>query len=361
MTGCIGPWTVEAAIALPMVRPQNFIETGPTASLSSWKAGDDLVVHVVLGHVGADGAVAGLHLAPPLHDLLGVHVRLERRPHALGDVLALGVVEHVLGALADFLGVGEHPVDEVAELGAAHLGARAVRGGDALAAGARPARHELVALVAVGEHDGAGLDDDALAVDHPEADGAADALAVLEQVDDLDAVLEAHAELARVLGHVERQVLVEHRQAPRVLRQPAHVLGLAGVVAVDVHAPALEALEVGRATPWRSPAAAPGPRGTRRRCARGSRGRCRSRRPRPRTTMLPPPLLALPPQPATTLSTTSTSTSGSVSLALMAQARPAMPPPTISRSAESTVPRDSRVATSHHLRPVDAGEVGRPP
>ena len=39
MTGCIGPLTVEAAIALPMVRPQNFIETGRTASLSSWKAG----------------------------------------------------------------------------------------------------------------------------------------------------------------------------------------------------------------------------------------------------------------------------------------------------------------------------------
>ena len=74
-------------------------------------------------------------------------------------------------------------------------------------------------------------------------------------------------------------------------------------------------------------------------------------------TMLPPPLLALPPQPVTTLSTTSTSTSGSVSLAVMAQARPAMPPPTISRSALSTVPRVSRAAISHHLRPVDAGEV----
>ena len=39
MTGCMGPWTVDAAIALPMVSPQNFIETGRTASLSSWKAG----------------------------------------------------------------------------------------------------------------------------------------------------------------------------------------------------------------------------------------------------------------------------------------------------------------------------------
>ena len=39
MTGCMGPLTVEAAIALPMVRPQNFIETGRTASASSWKAG----------------------------------------------------------------------------------------------------------------------------------------------------------------------------------------------------------------------------------------------------------------------------------------------------------------------------------
>ena len=27
------------AMALPMVRPQNFIETGRTASVSSWKAG----------------------------------------------------------------------------------------------------------------------------------------------------------------------------------------------------------------------------------------------------------------------------------------------------------------------------------
>ena len=32
-----------------------------------------------------------------------------------------------------------------------------------------------------------------------------------EQVDDLDAVLDPHAEPARVLGHVEREVLVEHR------------------------------------------------------------------------------------------------------------------------------------------------------
>ena len=39
ITGCIGPCPVEAAIALPMVSPQNFIETGRTASLSSWKAG----------------------------------------------------------------------------------------------------------------------------------------------------------------------------------------------------------------------------------------------------------------------------------------------------------------------------------
>ena len=120
-----------------------------------------------------------------------------------------------------------------------------IGGGDAFAAGARPARHELVALVAVGEDDGAGLGHHAAAVDHAEADGAADAVAVLEQVDDLDAVLDAHAQLARVLGHVEREVLVEHGQAPGVLRQPAHVLGLAGVVAVDVHAPALEPLEVG--------------------------------------------------------------------------------------------------------------------
>ena len=163
-------------------------------------------------------------------------------------------------------------------------------------------RHQLVALVAVGEHHGAGLDDDAVAVDHAEADGAADAVAVLEQVDDLDAVLEAHAELARVLGHVEREVLVEHRHAPRVLRQPAHVLGLAGVVAVDVHAPALEPLEVRAATPWRSRAGAPGPRGSRRRCARGSRGRLSKPSASSMKTMLPPPLLALPPQPETTLS-----------------------------------------------------------
>ena len=39
MTGCIGPLTVEAAMALPMVSPQNFIETGRTASSSAWKAG----------------------------------------------------------------------------------------------------------------------------------------------------------------------------------------------------------------------------------------------------------------------------------------------------------------------------------
>ena len=225
-----------------------------------------------------DGPVAGLHLAPPLHDLLGVRRPTRARAARAWRCSRPWRCTAVLGALADFLGVGEHPVDEVAELGAAHRRPAAVGGGDALAAGARPARHELVALVAVGEHDGAGLGDDALAVDHAEADGAADAVAVLEQVDDLDAVLDAHAELARVLGHVEREVLVEHGQAPRVLRQPAHVLGLAGVVAVDVHAPALEPLEVGPRLAGRSPAGSPGPRGSRRRCARGSRGRCRARR-----------------------------------------------------------------------------------
>ena len=39
ITGCMGPLTFDAAMALPMVSVQNSVVTGRTASASSWKAG----------------------------------------------------------------------------------------------------------------------------------------------------------------------------------------------------------------------------------------------------------------------------------------------------------------------------------
>ena len=316
----------------------------------------DLVVDVVLDHVGDDRAVAGLHLAPPLDDLLGVHVGLERGPHALRDVLALGVVEHVFGALADFLGVGEHPVDEVAELGASHRRACTIRGGDALAAGARPARHQLVALVAVGQHDRPGLRHDALAVDHPEADGPADPVAVLEQVDDLDAVLEAHAQLAGVLGHIQREVLVEDRQAPRMLGQPAHVLGLAGVVADRCARPS-----------------ARGARGSARDSLAKSSRRSWSSRKSPtlcdvevedvveavglvHEDDVAAALVGLAAPAGDDLVEDEHVDLGVGLLGADGAGQPAMPPPTISRSADSTVPR---YLERRHLTPPPASRCRR--
>ena len=40
ITGCIGPLTVEAAIALPMVRDQKAVQIGRTARASVWKAAE---------------------------------------------------------------------------------------------------------------------------------------------------------------------------------------------------------------------------------------------------------------------------------------------------------------------------------